>query len=288
MTKKTNKNMKDMIRESEDADFTINTSCVDCCFAKFIGDKQTGCEIGRIEKYKESSVNVIEAYDDEKEFFVLETFCNCHRNEFWKESGIYHRPFYKNPIDRVRDENKIRCGFNVLVNKKSSFDELKTTLESISDQENITPSYIIVTNCSDIDRSDIVGVLHEIFDDKDSPEKGVKFFYVHLMEENPTDSRCLDVSFSRAKNGYYALFKAGSKVPKNYLSKINHAINEELMRFVALEPEDGLFNGLFLNATTYKLLRGNNMKPILEKIRMLAKARGGHEFIQNWRDLPDE
>ena len=43
-----------------------------------------------------------------------------------------------------------------------------------------------------------------------------------------------------------------------------------------------------MNATTYKLLRGNKIKPIMEKIHMLADARGGHYLIKKWNELPDE
>ena len=271
------------ISTKEGESFEITTACVDCVFAKFVGNTQSDCELGRIEKFKQNGTKVEEAYNDEKEFFIVKGFCNGHRNDFWKETGTYHRPFYKNPTERVRQENLIRCGFNVLMTKGHSIEDLKKTIDSIVNQEEINPYYIIVSCSADVERYEIVNYLQNLLQPKE-----IKFFFVSIADGEATADRCLDVSFARAKNGYYAIFSSGDIVPSNFLFKINHALNEEMLRIVALGPEENSISGLFMNATTYKLLRGNIVKPIMEKIHMLADARGGHYLIKKWDELPDE
>ena len=160
---------------------------------------------------------------------------------------------------------------------------VKNLSESIANQEQINPYYIIVSCSADVERYEIVSYLEGLLQPKE-----IKFFFVSIADGEATADRCLDISFARAKNGYYAVFSSGDTVPSNFLLKINHALNEEMLKIVALEPEESSVSGLFMNATTYKLLRGNKVKPIMEKIQMLADAKGGHYLIKKWDELPDE
>ena len=53
----------------------VETSCKECIFAVYENDTQVGCFANRIEKFKEAK-EIIEAYDDEKEFYVRD-FVTC-------------------------------------------------------------------------------------------------------------------------------------------------------------------------------------------------------------------
>lgn len=55
-----------------------DTSCKLCHFAKYEGITQTGCMLGRIDKFRNHS-EVIEAYDHDKEFYVIkDRLCNTY------------------------------------------------------------------------------------------------------------------------------------------------------------------------------------------------------------------
>jgi hypothetical protein len=56
------------------------TSCKNCLFAVYTDKTQTGCIANRIEKFGNE---VIEAYDDSKEFYVIDRLCNLFRSESW-------------------------------------------------------------------------------------------------------------------------------------------------------------------------------------------------------------
>ena len=42
----------------------VHTSCRDCAFAEYTKGTQVGCEFNRIESYKNSGAEVLEAYDE--------------------------------------------------------------------------------------------------------------------------------------------------------------------------------------------------------------------------------
>ena len=44
-------------------DNQLTSSCKDCVFAVYIGKTQTECKLGRVEKFREKGVDIIEAED---------------------------------------------------------------------------------------------------------------------------------------------------------------------------------------------------------------------------------
>ena len=50
----------------------LHTSCRDCAFAKYTKGTQVGCEFDRVQSYRDSGAEVLEAYDDNGKEFL------CH------------------------------------------------------------------------------------------------------------------------------------------------------------------------------------------------------------------
>lgn len=63
-------------------DHTLRTSCKHCVFSEYTDNTQTGCAFDRIDKFKTKD-RVIEAYDNEKEFYVIRGLCNLNRKDHW-------------------------------------------------------------------------------------------------------------------------------------------------------------------------------------------------------------
>jgi hypothetical protein len=61
-------------------DRSVQTSCKECVFATYDGKTQIGCLADRIIKFQDK---VIEAYDNDKEFYVINSFCNYYRKRSW-------------------------------------------------------------------------------------------------------------------------------------------------------------------------------------------------------------
>lgn len=58
----------------------IHTSCKDCFFAKYDGKTQISCHLDMIKKFEKANIQILEAYDEEKEFYVInKKKCVGHR-----------------------------------------------------------------------------------------------------------------------------------------------------------------------------------------------------------------
>lgn len=68
-----------MDMKSEESGQIVKTNCKNCAFAVYEGDTQVNCLAQRVDKFKEQGY-VVEAYDDDKEFYVIERLCNLFRD----------------------------------------------------------------------------------------------------------------------------------------------------------------------------------------------------------------
>jgi hypothetical protein len=96
----------------------IHTSCKDCVFAIYKDSTQTGCAINMIERYKSKDCSIIEAYDEDKEFYILNKYkCIGHRTESWfnQYSDVEDTLEYK--IRKVKESNYLN--YLLLIDLKS-------------------------------------------------------------------------------------------------------------------------------------------------------------------------
>jgi hypothetical protein len=64
----------------------IHTPCKQCSFAKYNDKTQTGCFLDYINIYKKNNTEILEAYDEDKEFFIINNKkCIGYREDKWFE-----------------------------------------------------------------------------------------------------------------------------------------------------------------------------------------------------------
>lgn len=70
----------------------IHTPCKSCVFALYTDKTQTGCHLDYIDKYKNKGVDVLEAYDNDLEFFIINSKkCIGYRENRWFiQYGLEH------------------------------------------------------------------------------------------------------------------------------------------------------------------------------------------------------
>lgn len=74
---------------SEQIIHPLHTSCKNCVFSKYENDTQTGCLTGMLEKYKERDIEILEVYDTDKEFFVInDRACISKRTEEYFQNTV--------------------------------------------------------------------------------------------------------------------------------------------------------------------------------------------------------
>jgi len=81
--------------KSTQADNLYQTACKECLFAIYDGVTQIDCGVGRIKQWQDKDL-VIEAYDDDKEFYVINGVCNTVRQANWND-GV-------GDVSKVREE----------------------------------------------------------------------------------------------------------------------------------------------------------------------------------------
>jgi hypothetical protein len=273
-------------------DEIVTTSCCDCVFAEYVGDTQTDCSMGRLEKFRKNGTTVLEAQNEDKEFYVVERFCSAFRDSEWKDILFYYsNDLSETPEDRVRREIKIKCGCFIGFDDTCSISDLEKTIVSIERQE-LQPLYVTVANCSKTNNLVIMDVLRSYFED--GGEVVYTCSYVDLDElstreqtEIPEIWRAVDAAFNTtAKNGYYAAIKAGREFSKDYLTSINHYINEDMNQVILIKSGDDT-EDYFMQCSLHKLMYGSNGKFIVDKVTELSEEQDLYHMVTDIKNVKE-
>jgi hypothetical protein len=126
----------------------IHTPCKDCVFAKYENNTQIDCELDYISKYKNKNIEVLEAYDDNKEFYIINgKKCIGYRENKWfdqfdlKDASIE---------DKIKKFHKLNSLDYLLIIDLKNID--LEQLESILDQTNkldIKPQKLTIVRYAD-------------------------------------------------------------------------------------------------------------------------------------------
>ena len=189
----------------------IKTSCKECVFAVYEGDTQTGCEFNRLDKLPH-----FEAYDDQKEFYVVKGLCNHIRHEKTKDGSVY---------DKSLIHKEVALSFYILLD-----------IENLSEQDvrNINWEY---------DYKDLVGVhifappekLYEarkIYDSKIYP-------YASLVTVSDIRDHEKFKKLSKQKNSF--VLELNNSNQRLDLKKINDSYNKECLQASCFKYKDVLY-----------------------------------------------
>jgi hypothetical protein len=103
----------------------IHTSCKNCVFAEYSGITQYNCLMGLIDQYKDKSVEVLEVYDTEKEFYVINN----------KKCSAYKEPQYfkSRNLEDITIEEKIQYVKNLMkINYVGVINLMNFSLDNLS------------------------------------------------------------------------------------------------------------------------------------------------------------
>jgi hypothetical protein len=264
----------------------MNTSCQYCIFKQMLGKRQTGCQLGRIAKWKSSNVTLTrENKAGQTHFIINDKLCNMLRVPEW---GMKNKG--QNLKELVRKEVSINMDTIMLVEEWHTIDDIKLTLDSII-QQNLKPRTIrMVVN--------VTGLTKNILDlSFDTIPEGILWKIDEIIERTSEGNRlmsaeCLDIIAYRIESPIFAVFLAGFKVPQTFIEDIDVAINDRLIEFSLLMP-DSFGNGLVVQTEVYKTLSGCHPMEIdgeiidnlPDKVRAIAKQNNMEYMVQNVSDI---
>jgi hypothetical protein len=253
------------------------TSCRNCAFATYSGKTQDGCKLGRIDRLREIDPTLIcEAYNTEneieKEFFVVQRLCNGFR-QGEKYSGDYG-------LELVRRENTLIADILVYI-EDTNLDNLILTIKSVNEQKLMPRDFIIIVN-SHLHQSKVINSINEY-------GKNIPQWHVSKIQETKADRwRCLDIVLNTEKTQYYIALDSGTLLNNNFISCLNHSLNESLDRFVMLTPDDDL-PILVVQTKLHKFVGGSKLEesiyPVVDKINMIVKEQKQEYLVKKVSDI---
>lgn len=285
-------------------------ACLGCVFAQREGKKQTGCGLGRLEKFKAVDPNlVIEGYNEHGEFFIVNRACNTYRDELW---GDRHRTEdlkalalkecqIRTDVLLYIDEDYAEANVEGLCSIKIG---LLTSLESLKTQTLKPNKVIVVSNQKSIPDGEIIGLLRAHGGD-------LNWKLTKIVERDNDEfvnqNRAIDIAFGQVEGQFYAVMQVGDTLNSNLISNINEAINDKLERFSILydpddiEEETGEFLCYYayvVDVNLHKALNGNKplnatdkdnnpvvLRNLIENAIHLAEATGGSHMIQDIKSV---
>lgn len=193
----------------------IQTICRDCVFK--IGDPQTGCELGRLNKFiDQGKANLTDNY------YTIERFCNTCRNS-------------PTTIEEVNKQTEIK--FCVIIDcNNTNIEDLNKTLNSIKKQT-LVPAIIY---CVFQNSKTIQGVFKPNYDDFNLLNSS---FNMKTYYESATTEEIINELIERTENKctYLSFIQSFQVFPTDMFGNINKALNEDMkVAHIFKSSESGL------------------------------------------------
>jgi hypothetical protein len=230
------------------------TSCKQCKFAMYKDKTQTDCLIGKIDDFRKQNINIIEAYDEEKEFYVIQRICQYYRGPNW----LYYNDEDLECCGQVDKEVCIQCDFVVYIDSEVLEDKIISTCKSILHSE-IKPSQVVfIVNHNDIKPAQIRRIAEQF---------GVKY-RIELITK-ATKDQCINFMGDKCLGTYFAIFDAGYEIPPDYLTKLNNIINTDMKSLLVYLPKN-ITNGVCISKAFFEGIGRNIGRPFTEKLEDLS------------------
>lgn len=261
----------------------MDTSCKQCVFAGYQGIRlglnepayrnQVSCGVGRLEQFKKVGANIEQKTEDNTTHYLIkDRVCNMCTQERSLE-GINISDWKETVEKRI----SVKCNMTVYVGKKDTFDDAKTTIDSILAQT-LSPFEIKVILHGDHDTGEYVLYLQE-------HAKGICEWSVDDIQIDSLNYySVLDTALTKLRSMFIGVSKAGYVYPSNYIATINKAINVNLQRFVCLLPDEN-DNALLVQHSLCKMIGNNRGQPLLSKIKQIAEEEGTQHMVKRFEEL---
>ena len=229
----------------------ISSSCKLCLFAKYDGNTQIGCEFNRTEKIDNHPLyELIEAYDDEKNFFVLNNhICPYQRTHHWIHADS------PNKKELVEKEVYMRWGAIVLGHKQE-ISTIQQRLEELYSQS-IKPSIIILV----LDNYILIEQIFKMMD----KYSGI-WYLQNNLDEDLDDRFNINLCFEKMKRHkfmFYATFEVDKPINPHFYERIHKYVIDDMNQYGVIKNGDSLHE-MVVNKIVHSKYSGNSSNVNLE------------------------
>ena len=270
----------------------IQTSCEKCVFAEFDDQAQIGCRLGRIQKFVKQGTAVRLVEEAERPYCVIDGLCMaCRRSDGdWAAASTPD-----NYADRVRSEMRLRLHVVVPVSEGDTIEDVVKTVDSL-EKQTLPPRCV---------RIPVYGkhISPAALDSRFRDLGPSLVWKLHVLTEPATCNEAIDIALKPVDPReclYYSVFKPGFMVPRTFVADLDHAINEDLTRFLVLTPNAagqgltvqlGLYRSIGGNSPAWRDIEGKksiDATAVEDKIRLMCEEDGRLDMIKKVEELcPD-
>ena len=253
----------------------FKTSCGKCVFAEHsAGLTQIGCQLGRLDKF----IDHKRAAQGEDSNYVIEGICNTCRGEEWRKAnqGV-------DLVSAVLREVELTVDM-VLYSIDDTCDNLDwkvaQAVSACVKQKEIRPKkVIVVVKNANTSFATLYDTIQDITQQYDVP-----FQLVRVIEDGADVGRSIEMGIDKCSSQYTAVFDVEHKIPTNIINRLNVMVNEEMIRFLLIEPFTS-YNGLIFTTAVFPMLGKNFNFPIFEKIKNVAEEQKKEHLLLTWEAL---
>jgi hypothetical protein len=149
---------------------SIHTPCKDCVFAKYNSNTQEDCLLDYLNKYRSKNIEILEAYDDKKEFYIInEKKCIGYRENKWFKQFDLQDSSIDEKIKKYNETNILDYIITIDL-KNIIIDDLDSILSQIS-VLSIQPKRVIFIRYSDSSLSFPYSVIENLLKKYDNKYK---------------------------------------------------------------------------------------------------------------------
>jgi hypothetical protein len=237
----------------------ICTSCKDCKFSIYDGKTQVGCEFNLINKYINAGINVVEAYDEEKEFYVINRICVYSRHKSHAHSK-----------EDVIKSSKIRYQI-IYILSDTNIDDFLLCLNSLLNQD-IKPIHITVVKPYHID-------IQPFKITKLLARSGIQWRYQECVDSDFKEYDLIDSCIDQVSYPYYIIIRNNEPLHNDLSKQLDDLVNDKFKVFSNIKLDD---NNEIYTTVYHKQLGGNAFQPLLEKILNEEQLKS---TIYTWNQL---
>jgi hypothetical protein len=232
----------------------IHTSCKNCVFAKYENITQTGCELNYLEIFKSKNIDILEAYDEDKEFYILnnKSCIGYTKREFIKKYNLDQAP-----IETIITEyNKLnKLNYIAMINAKHiNLSKLTTLINSISSMP-IKPQKIIVVRYPDSNNKLPYYALKKFFDNID-----MKWKIISAQEAtDPIETFINLIANTESSFRFLLTINDIDAQVENLVNTANNIVHTNLDQFILLKDKETKAMLFSMSVYRYDKFMGNNL-----------------------------
>lgn len=236
----------------------IHTACKNCVFSLYSDLTQTGCSLNYIDKYRQKKEEILEVYDEEKEFYVINNKkCLGYRENKWFEQyGLEHASL-SDKIKKFNELNHIQ--YLLLVDLKEFSAEDLDTLKNAIINCNIKPDKVIFIRY----QSSTLFHYNKIKQFFESTSLNCKWRLQTMLDDSLANKDILH-NVVNINKGYRFIVSINKPIKdiNSIVKKANSVVYEDLDNFVAVANQDRSI--ILFSAPSYRWSIVVEQKNILE------------------------